>query len=62
MVGDEIMWYNSGLATDEVRELQNHFKINLFQAVTLLDKGYTSKNLIKEYGELPKEWLLALLD
>ena len=62
MVGDEIMWYNSGTATDEVRELQDHFKLDLFQAVTLLDKGHSADSLIKEYGNLPKEWLLALLD
>jgi hypothetical protein len=56
------MWYNSGTATDEVRELQDHFKLDLFQAVTLLDKGHSADSLIKEYGNLPKEWLLALLD
>jgi hypothetical protein len=55
-------WHNSGLAKDEVHALTEHFNIDLYQAITLLDKGYNADSLISEYGTLPKTWLLALLD
>jgi hypothetical protein len=56
------MWYNTITAKDEVQEIKEHFKLDLFQAITLLDKGYTSDYLIREYGDMPKSWLLELLD
>jgi hypothetical protein len=55
------MWYNAN-AADEVSQIKEHFNINLYEAIALLDKGYTADSLISEYGTLPKSWLLALLD